>query len=67
MGVTDPVCEQVAELQQMLGEGPCLDAAAFAARRQARGLGRGPGRNPGNHDREPGPSCEVLRFRVGPR
>ena len=31
MGVTDPVCEQVAELQQMLGEGPCRDAAACAA------------------------------------
>jgi ANTAR domain len=31
MCVTDPVCEQVAELQQMLGEGPCRDAAACAA------------------------------------
>jgi hypothetical protein len=31
MCVTDPVCEQAAELQQMLGEGPCHDAAAFAA------------------------------------
>ena len=31
MCVTDLVCEQVAELQQMLGEGPCHDAAACAA------------------------------------
>jgi hypothetical protein len=31
MCVTEPLCEQVAELQQMLGEGPCLDAAACAA------------------------------------
>jgi hypothetical protein len=31
MGVTDPVGEQLAELQQMLGEGPCHDVLASAA------------------------------------
>lgn len=29
--VTDPVCEQLAELQLTLGEGPCHDVLAFAA------------------------------------
>jgi ANTAR domain len=31
ISVTDPVCEQLAELQLMLGEGPCHDALACAA------------------------------------
>jgi hypothetical protein len=31
MCVTDPVCEQLAELQLMLGEGPCHDVLATAA------------------------------------
>jgi len=31
MCVTDPVCEQLAELQLMLGEGPCHDVLASAA------------------------------------
>jgi hypothetical protein len=31
LGVTDPVAEQLAELQLTLGEGPCHDALSFAA------------------------------------
>jgi len=31
MCVTDPVCEQLAELQLVLGEGPCYDVLASAA------------------------------------
>ena len=30
MCVTDPVCEQLAELQDMLGEGPCHDVPELA-------------------------------------
>jgi hypothetical protein len=37
--VTDPVCEQLAELQLMLGEGPCHDALASAAPVLASDLG----------------------------
>jgi hypothetical protein len=31
MCVTDPVCEQLAELQLMLGQGPCHDVPESAA------------------------------------
>jgi hypothetical protein len=37
--VTDPVCEQLAELQLTLGEGPCHDVLAFAAPVLAADLG----------------------------
>ena len=37
--VTGPVCEQLAELQLMLGEGPCRDALAAAAPVLVAGLG----------------------------
>jgi len=39
MCVTDPVCEQLAELQLMLGEGPCHDVLASAAPVLAADLG----------------------------
>jgi ANTAR domain len=39
MCVTDPVCEQLAELQLTLGEGPCADVLAAAAPVLAADLG----------------------------
>ncbi|HEX5300663.1 MAG TPA: GAF and ANTAR domain-containing protein, partial [Streptosporangiaceae bacterium] len=39
MCVTDPVCEQLAEVQLMLGEGPCHDVLASAAPVLAGDLG----------------------------
>lgn len=39
ISVTDPVCEQLAELQLMLGEGPCHDVLASAAPVLAADLG----------------------------
>ena len=39
MAVTDPVCERLAELQLMLGEGPCHDVLASAAPVLASDLG----------------------------
>ena len=39
MCVTDPVCEQLAELQLMLGEGPCHEVLASAAPVLAGDLG----------------------------
>ena len=39
--VTDPVCEQLAELQLTLGEGPCHDVLAYAAPVLAADLGDG--------------------------
>ena len=39
MCVTDPVCEELAELQLTLGEGPCRDVLASAAPVLAADLG----------------------------
>lgn len=57
MCVTDPVGEQLAEVQQMLGEGPCHDVLASAAPVLAPNLGDGASRH-----RWPGFAPQALRL-----